>query len=87
MRRWPTLCCGNTRRNWDRLHASPEAMEERAEAYVLHHMPPAEIAAYEKHLLICDPCREAVAVTEVFVEMLLLAAESLDPLPVEVALR
>lgn len=87
MQRWTASCFLRLRMNWERLHGSAEKLEEAAEQYVLHRMPQTELVAFEEHLLVCEQCREAVEITDEFVQVFRLAATSLDPLPVQVALR
>jgi predicted anti-sigma-YlaC factor YlaD len=52
------------------LHASTEALEEVAEAYVLSRLSPADLVIYEEHLLICEECREMVDSIEEFIDLL-----------------
>jgi hypothetical protein len=83
--RWP--CTANMRMNWEQMHASLEAIEKKAEAYLFRRMTADDVASYEEHLLLCEDCRQAVEITEQFIEIFRLAADPLDPLSVEFALR
>ena len=54
---------------WGLMHASPEAMEETAEAYVLQRMNQRDRSSYEEHLLICRQCRDSVQTVDRFIEV------------------
>ena len=56
-------------RPWGLLHSSIEAIEETAEAYVLGTLPPEERRSYERHLLVCEKCQEAVETVDDFIEV------------------
>jgi len=56
-------------RPWGLLHSSVEAIEETAEAYVLGTLPPEEERSYERHLLICTKCQDAVEMVDEFIEV------------------
>jgi hypothetical protein len=72
------------------LHASrcPAKPEEVAESYVMETLDAADVAAFDKHLLVCDECWAVVEVTEQYVRAMRAAAEQLHkdstgPLPDE----
>jgi hypothetical protein len=60
--------------NPDRCPADPE---ETAEAYLLHHLTPAEVQAFEDHCITCARCAEILEQTERYVIAMKRAAERL----------
>lgn len=54
---------------WSVLHASPTAIEELAEKYVLNRLSAKDRERFEMHLLTCGRCRDAVATVEEFVQV------------------
>ena len=58
---------------------------ENAEAYVMGRLGPAELEAYEEHLLICTICQDAVDFEDEFMAMLREAAQSFEIRPAAVA--
>lgn len=55
--------------NFKALHASNDALDELAEEYVFERLSPADLDAYEQHLLICETCRRAVETAVDFIDL------------------
>jgi anti-sigma factor RsiW len=51
--------------------------EEAAEKYSLGQLSARKVAEIEKHLLICEPCRQAVAASDAYVAAMRKAATKL----------
>ncbi len=73
--------------DWNVVHASPENVDDSAEAYVLNKLAPAEADSYEEHLLFCERCRQSVQATDEVVQALRLASQDIDPVTLEQAVR
>jgi predicted anti-sigma-YlaC factor YlaD len=56
--------------DFDTIHSSVEAIEDYAEEYLFRRLPPADLAGYEEHLLVCEECRRAVEQSEEFIRQL-----------------
>ena len=50
---------------------------EEAERYALGAMSEEEVAPWEEHLLVCEPCRREVAASDAYVAAMRKAAEEL----------
>jgi predicted anti-sigma-YlaC factor YlaD len=65
----------------DALHASPEAMEDAAEEYLLGRMSHADLAAYQLHLSTCEACRDEVEAAADFITLFRAAVSPQRPDP------
>jgi len=63
--------------NWSQSHLSEEVLEE----YVLDRLPETLTAPVEEHLLICQRCQDAMAVTDEFVAAMKVVASQLATQP------